>query len=82
MHAGQVVILMTSAALNRIHAVSIGSAPYLHCMRMAVIPLTRKISRRVAIHAAGMTQYGNDFFESGSARSLTHTRCGLRGGIA
>jgi hypothetical protein len=50
-------------------------------MRMAVIALTRRISRRVAIHAAGMSQYGNDIFEGGSGRSIMHRCGGLRGGI-
>jgi hypothetical protein len=50
-------------------------------MLMAVVSLTRKVSRRVAIHAARMTQYGNDFFEGGRRRTITRSRGGLCGGI-
>ncbi len=74
-HASQIVVLMTSAALNRIHSLSVGPAPDLHGVLMAVISLARKVSYRVAVHAAGMTQHGNNGFEGGSARA------GLRGGI-
>jgi hypothetical protein len=71
---------MTTAALDRIYSLSIRSAPDLHRMRVAIISLTRKVSRRVAIHAAGMPQDGNNIFER-SGRSITHCRSGLRGTI-
>ncbi len=79
MHAGQVVVLVTSAALHRIHSLSIRTAPDLHGVLVAVISLAGKVSRRVAIHAAGMTQYGNDIFEGGSGRSIANR--GLCGDI-
>jgi hypothetical protein len=62
----EVMILVTGAALHRIQPLSIGSAPNLHRMPVAVISLTRKVSGRVTIHAARMMQYGDDVLESGS----------------
>jgi hypothetical protein len=58
--ARQIVVLATAAAFDRIHAMPIRPAPDLHRMRMAIVSLTRKVSRRVAIHATRMAQDGND----------------------
>jgi hypothetical protein len=43
-HAGEVVVLVTAAALNGIYSTPVGSASDLHRVLMAVISLTRKIS--------------------------------------
>jgi hypothetical protein len=48
----QVMVLVTTTALNRIPSLPVGSAPDLHRMLMAVVSLARKISARVTIHAA------------------------------
>ena len=74
MCALQVMILVTSATLNRIHSLPIGSASHLHSMLMTVVSLPREVSRGVAIHTAGMAQYRNDSFKGSSA-------VGLRSGV-
>jgi hypothetical protein len=79
MHAREVMFLMTSAALNRIYSSPVGSSSDLHCVLMAVISLTRKISGGVAIHASGMTQDRNDGLKS-SAGTIG-CRFELRSGI-
>ena len=52
--ARQVMVLVTSAALPRLRSLPIRSPPDLHGMRMAIVSLTREVSRGVAIHAARM----------------------------
>jgi hypothetical protein len=64
MHAGQVMILVTRAAFNRVHSLPVGSASDLHRMLMAVVSLTGKISGGVTIHAPRMAQYRNDSLKS------------------
>jgi hypothetical protein len=70
MRSGQVMVLVTGAALNRIYSLPTGAAPDLHRMPMAVVSLTRKISRGVTVHAPRMTQYRNDGLKS-SCRTVT-----------
>jgi hypothetical protein len=65
MYAGQIVLLVTGAAFDRIQALAVGSAADLHCMLMTVVSLTGKVSGGVTIHAARMAEYGNDVLESG-----------------
>ena len=72
--ARQVMVLVTSAALNRLRSQPIRSAPNLHGMRMAIVSLAREVSHGVTIHAARMAQHRNDSFKSGGA-------IGLRRGI-
>jgi hypothetical protein len=73
------MILVASAAFNRIESLPIGSASYLHRMLMAIISLAREVSTGVAIHAAGMAQHRNDGLKSSRA---TLRRCGVQiGGI-
>ena len=67
MRARKVMVLVTGAALNRIHSLPIGSAPHLHRMLMAVVSLAREVSGGVAIHAARMAQHRNDGLKSSSA---------------
>ena len=88
MRARQIMVLVTGAALNRIHSLPIRSAPHLHRMLMAVVFLAREVSGGMAIHAARMAQYGNKTLKS-SSRTIAHRRSpyslggmfGLRGGI-
>jgi hypothetical protein len=50
----QIVVLMTCAASYGVNALPARSTTDLHCVSMAVVTLTRKVSRGVAIHAARM----------------------------
>jgi hypothetical protein len=89
MRARQIMVLVTGAALNRIHSVPIGSAPDLHRVLMAVVSLARKVSGGVTIHAARMAQYRNDSLKRSSRttarRYVLHCdgfcTFGLRSGI-
>jgi hypothetical protein len=89
MRAREVVILVTGAALNRIHSLSIGSAPDLHRMLMSVIALAGKVSTGVTVHATRMAQHRDDSLESGSCtivppyvrRDSGIGMFGLRGGV-
>ena len=73
MRSRKVMILVTSAAFNRIQSLPIGSASYLHRVLMAVVPLTREVSPGVAIHATRMAQHRNDGLKS--SRAILR-RCG------
>jgi hypothetical protein len=64
MHAGQIMILVTGVAFNRICSLSVGSTPDLHRVLMPVVSLTRKISSGVTIHAPRMPQYRNNGIKS------------------
>jgi hypothetical protein len=66
MDARQVMVLVTGAAFNRIHSLTIGSPTDLHRMLMAVVSLTRRVSGGVAIHATRMAQHRSDGLKSGS----------------
>jgi hypothetical protein len=84
MDARQVMVLVTGAACNRIQSLPIRSAPDLHGVQMAVVSLTWKISGRMAIHAAGVAQYGNDRFKGSSGAIVRRWLLdggGLRSGI-
>jgi hypothetical protein len=48
----QIVVLMTRAASYGVNALPVWSTTDLHCVSMADVTLTRKVSRGVAIHAA------------------------------
>jgi hypothetical protein len=80
MNARQVMVLMTGAAFNRIQSLPIAPPTDLHRMLMAVVALTRKVSTRVAIHAARMAQHRNDGLKSSRA-IVTRYALGLRSGI-
>jgi hypothetical protein len=54
MRARKVMILVTGAAVNRIHSPPTGPAPHLHLMLVAIVSLAREVSSGVAIHAARM----------------------------
>jgi hypothetical protein len=89
MHTPEIMVLMTGTAFYRIHSLPVGSASDLHCVRMAVVSLTRKISGGVTIHAPRMAQYRNDGLKSSSGaivrRCILHSggfgMFGLRAGI-
>ncbi len=78
--AGEVVVLVTGAALDRVQAVTIGSAADLHGVRMAVVALARKISDGVTVHAARMVQHRKDGFEGGRRGVIARRRCPQLGG--
>ncbi|MGC1686114.1 MAG: hypothetical protein WA734_10885 [Candidatus Acidiferrales bacterium] len=61
--ACEIVVLMTGAASDGIHSVSV-STTNLHRVAMAVVTLARKVSTGVAIHAARVVKHGNNCFES------------------
>src|ERR1700683_5532735 len=50
--ADEIVILMTGAASDSIYSLPLWSTADLHCVSMTVVPLSREISRCVAIHTA------------------------------
>jgi hypothetical protein len=60
MCAIEIVILMAGAAFFGSNAHTCGTAPDVHGVPVAVVALTRIITFGVAIHAAGMTQDGNE----------------------
>jgi len=51
---------MTCAAFLGGETVAVRAAANVHGVRMSVIPLPRKISLRVAVHATRVAQYGNE----------------------
>ena len=61
--AHEIVVLMTGAASDSIHSLSVSTAN-LHCVAMAIVTLTRKVSTGVAIHTARMAKHWNNCFES------------------
>jgi hypothetical protein len=74
------MILMTAAASDGIYSLSVSTAN-LHCVPMAVITLTRKVSAGVAIHTTRMAKRWNNCFESRSGAGIvarhnfTHELC-------
>jgi hypothetical protein len=81
MQSSRIVFLMTSAAYDRIRSASIGSAPDLQGMRMAVVSLPGKVSAGMAVHAARVMQYRNDPLEGSGRGPITGCRlcrCGHR----
>jgi hypothetical protein len=68
--AREIVILVTGAAADSIYALPVWSTADLHRVTMTIISLTRKISIRVAIHTARMTEHRHDCFESGSGAGI------------
>jgi hypothetical protein len=57
-------------ALYRERAVSIRAAAHLHRVPVTIVSLPRKVAGRMAIHAARVTEDGNDRFESRGSRSI------------
>jgi hypothetical protein len=62
----QIVVLMASAAFLGGNSEALRSASDVHGVPVAVIALPRVISLGVAIHAAGMTEHGNECDEEGT----------------
>jgi hypothetical protein len=60
MGAIEIVVLMAGAALLGRNSHPRGPASYVHGVSVAVIALPRIISLGMAIHAAGMTEDGNE----------------------
>ena len=79
MRAREVMVLMTGIAFDRIYSLAVGPASDLHCVLMAVVSLTRKISGGMTIHASWMAQYRYNRLKS-SGRVVAR-RCRLRSGI-
>jgi hypothetical protein len=67
--AREIVILMTGAASDGIYSLSV-SAANLHCVAMAVVTLTRKVTTGVAIHTARVAKHWNNCFESRSGAGI------------
>jgi hypothetical protein len=67
--AHEIVILMTGAASDGIYSMSVSTAN-LHCVAMAVVTLTRKVSTGVAIHTARVVKHRNNCFESRSGADI------------
>jgi hypothetical protein len=65
-HTGQVVVLMTRAAFDRIDAVAVWPSLNIKQMWVAIISLARIVSAGMTIHAAGMMQYWKNRFEGRS----------------
>ncbi|HXJ61179.1 MAG TPA: hypothetical protein VNU68_31425 [Verrucomicrobiae bacterium] len=55
--AGKVLVLVTVPALERIEAFAVRAAFHVLQMRMTVFALQRRVSSRMAIHAARMHEY-------------------------
>jgi hypothetical protein len=68
----KVVVLMARAAFHWVRPVPIRTAANVHGMRMIVVTLPGKVSARVAIHAARVTQNGKDG-PKGCCRSVSIT---------
>ena len=43
---GHIMFLVTGAALHRIHALPVGSAPDMHDVRVLIVSLPRKVARQ------------------------------------
>jgi hypothetical protein len=56
----QVVVLVAGAAFNGGNSVSIGTAPHIHGVPVAVITLPWKIPARVAVHASRVMKHRHD----------------------
>jgi hypothetical protein len=56
----QIMVLMAGAAFLSGHSEALRAASDVHGVPVAVIALPRIITFRVAVHAAGMTQHGNE----------------------
>ena len=54
--AFEIVVLMTSRAIDRSYTKAVASAPDIHEMRMQIISLPRVVARGMAYHTARMTQ--------------------------
>jgi hypothetical protein len=67
--ASEIMILMTGAASDGINSLSVSTAN-LHCVAMAVVTLTRKVSTGVAIHTARVAKHRNNCFESRSRAGI------------
>src|SRR6266481_8907070 len=76
--ANKIVVLMTGTAFLRSHAVTFRPTPDVHCVRMPVITLTRKVSVRVTVHTPRMPQHGNKRCEERSLipRGADRRLCG------
>ena len=70
---GKVVVLMARTAFHCVGSVPVWTAANAHRVRMTVVALSGKVPAGVAIHAARVTQDGNDGFKGGG-RHLTITR--------
>jgi hypothetical protein len=82
MQAHLVMVLVTRAAFDRVDPFAIGPPPNLHGVAMVVIPLTRIVSRGVAIHASGVTEYGHKGLEGRNRSSIVGLRCFIIGFVA
>jgi hypothetical protein len=69
--ANEIVVLVASAASDRVRALPVWSTVNLHRVSMAVVALTRKISVGVAIHAAGVVEDRHNCFERSSGPALS-----------
>jgi hypothetical protein len=70
MQSGEIMILVAGAAFDGIRATAVVSAANLHCVAMAVVALTGKVSARVAIHATRVAKHRNNCFESRSGTGI------------
>jgi hypothetical protein len=68
------MVLMTGAAFDRIHSVSIRPTVNLHRVTVAVVTLTRKISHRVTVHTARVTKHRDNLFKRGCGCGIVTLR--------
>ena len=67
--AREIMILMARAALFAGYPLPFGAPSHVHGVGMPVIPLSREVTARMAVHAAGMPQHRHELFKEGSVAS-------------
>jgi len=68
--AREIVALMTGAAFDGVYALPVWSTTDLHCVSMAIISLSRKISLGMTIDTARMAEHRHNRFESSSGAGI------------
>ena len=61
----KIVVLMAGAAFHAVGSGPVRTAANVHGVPMTVVPLPRKVPSGVAVHAARVTQNGEDGFKGG-----------------
>src|SRR5215469_9149107 len=70
MQAFKIVVLMTTAALERDDAVAFRATADVHGVPVTIVALPRKVSARVAVHAARMLQHRENGLKCRHGRNI------------
>src|ERR1700739_1452534 len=68
--SSEIMVLMAGATPQTGDTLAFQTPPDVHCVPMSIVSLARKVSARMAVHAARMPEHGHNRFKGSYGRCI------------